>query len=87
MSPDSWPVKPMLANVLKLKWIVNLNSKIAEQSTSVKRKNTMGTYIDVTRELVHRIPSQPLPRGSIPTQLGGVFFQLSLRDFKAVTTS
>lgn len=55
-SPDSCPVKPMLANV-----------------------------IEVTRELVHPTSSQFWPHGSVPSQLGGVFFKTSLRDFR--TTS
>lgn len=43
------------------------------------------TYMEVTRELVHMMPSQPSRHGSEPTfQLGGtVFFQASLRACRA----
>lgn len=44
-------------------------------------------YMEVTRELVHEIPSQLLPQGSDPTQLGGVFVQSAMSDFRAVTAS
>ena len=47
----------------------------------------MGSYIAVTRELLHQIPTQPLPQGSGPSQLGGVLSQTSLRDFKTATTT
>lgn len=43
------------------------------------------SYIDVTRELSHRMPSQISPQGSEPSQVGGVFCQISLRDFNPIT--
>jgi len=46
---------------------------------SVKRH-----YIDVMREFLHLIPSQS-SQGSEPTQLGGVFFQVSIRDKSLIT--
>lgn len=45
------------------------------------------TYMEVTREFVHSIPSQLSPQGSEPTQLGGVFFQMSFRDLRATAAS
>ena len=42
-------------------------------------------YMTVTCELVHEIPSQPLPQGSDPIQLSGVFFQIDLRAFREAT--
>lgn len=44
-------------------------------------------YKEVTRELVHEIPSQLPPQGSDPTQLGGVFVQPDMSDFRARTAS
>lgn len=41
--------------------------------------------MDVTREFLHLIPSQASPQGSEPTQLGGVSFQVSIRDFSVAT--
>jgi hypothetical protein len=43
--------------------------------------------MEVTRELAHKMPSHRLPQGSAPTQVGGTFFQISLRAFSAVTAS
>ena len=40
-------------------------------------------YMMVAPELVHEIPSQP--QGSDPIQLGGMFFQIDLRAFRAAT--
>uniref|UniRef100_A0A2P2MNG6 Uncharacterized protein n=1 Tax=Rhizophora mucronata TaxID=61149 RepID=A0A2P2MNG6_RHIMU len=45
------------------------------------------SYMEVTRELVHRMPTHLLPQGSEPTQLGGVFFQTSFRAFNWLTVS
>lgn len=42
-------------------------------------------YMEVTREFVHRIPSHPWPQGSEPTQLGGVFCHISLRESRATS--
>lgn len=44
-------------------------------------------YMEVTRELMHSIPTQRPPQGSEPTQLEGTFIQLALRDSKAVAAS
>jgi hypothetical protein len=43
--------------------------------------------MEVTRELAHKMPSHRLPQGSAPTQVGGTFFQISLRAFNAITAS
>ena len=40
--------------------------------------------MEITCELVHLIPTQSL-QGSDPTQLGGVFCQVSIRDLRVVT--
>ena len=42
------------------------------------------TYMEVTRELVHTIPTQ-LSQGSAPFQ-SGVFFNSSLRDSRSRST-
>ena len=43
--------------------------------------------MEVTRELMHSIPTQRPPQGSEPTQLEGTFVQLALRDRKAENAS
>uniref|UniRef100_A0A2P2MND7 Putative leucine-rich repeat receptor-like protein kinase At5g49770 isoform X1 n=1 Tax=Rhizophora mucronata TaxID=61149 RepID=A0A2P2MND7_RHIMU len=47
----------------------------------------LDNVMEVTRELVHRMPTQLLPHGSEPTQLGGVFFQTSFRAFNWLKSS
>ena len=41
-----------------------------------------GIYMEVTRDLVQSMPSQLLPQGSEPFQLGGMFVQS--KDFKPI---
>ena len=43
--------------------------------------------MEVTRELVQLIPSQPLPQGSDPIQFGGRFCQFILRELRTATAS
>jgi hypothetical protein len=45
------------------------------------------TYKDVTRELVHTIPTRLLPQGSEPTQFGGVFFKPFIRESRPLSAS
>lgn len=46
------------------------------------------TYSSITRELLlQETPSQPLPQGSPPFQLGGRLFQLDFRAFSVDTAS
>ena len=44
-------------------------------------------YMEVIRELVHSIPSQPAPQGSVPSQLGGVFCHSFTRASRAAAAS
>lgn len=48
------------------------------------KTNSIESYIEVTRKLLHLIPSQS-PQGSELAQLGGVFSQISLIDCKPRT--
>lgn len=43
--------------------------------------------MEVTRELVQLIPSQPLPQGSDPIQLGGRFCQLAWIEKRTAAAS
>lgn len=42
--------------------------------------------MEITRELLHRIPTQS-SQGSEPRQVGGKFFQISFREFRAAAAS
>jgi hypothetical protein len=85
ISPDSWPVKFMLVNILKLSAVRLIKIGQNEQPSKIIKK--VKTYMEVTRELVHSIPTQPPPQGSKPTQLDGVFVQLLPRAFRATAAS
>jgi predicted aspartyl protease len=78
----------MLVNILKLSAFRSIKIGQNEQPSKIIKKVKTGqtTYMAVTRELVHSIPTQP-PQGSKPVQSDGVFVQLLCRAFKATAAS
>lgn len=84
-SPNSLPVSPIPANFLQ-KNVVNEWLQVKQAIIKfLWQFDTQKMYIETTRELSQPIPSQLLPQGSDPSQLGGKLLQLDLSALRTDT--